>query len=354
MPATQQELEQLKQDKEFIVSTVAEWVKDVYPNRTNEPEKCVRDLGYIYDAFVNTVEYIDINYAHDIAAKFWHKGVMQLVEPEVEVHTYAHTSELIKLRHPTLERFAISFFRELTNGLSNKPKFKVGNESDPELTNKIHNLAKNRHNWKPLTGDKPTPEHLELILEAAAGMTPALSNEYNYRVDEVPDYLKEELFTDLIQWSDAAEESGNTLYARDQNDQLKAPTLLCWCLRYNPENDSHYQFCGDMTDRDPNLINIGLSVWHTCLTAESLGYKTSFCQVTGWKRDTAKEILGLTTDEVQSEHLTKRNGQCDFMPMIFLAIGTEGRTNTNTRAFKSEDIINKMQFREERLVSNND
>jgi hypothetical protein len=331
-------------NKETYINRCVDFVKSNHPDRTTEHDKCYRDLSYIYDAIVLDLKNNTTDDIQNIGAMFWHAGKLQLQHPDVELKVYDYLLSIICADIPAIEQQLSELINILKLIIQNGFGFKHGNTCDLELVSKMHNLAQHRHNWKPLIGNKPSAEHMDLILKAASAMTPALSNEYNYRVDEVPDHLKEELFKSVINYSNAAAESGNPTYATDKNEQLMAPTVLCYSLRYNQHNDNLEQFCGDMTVRDPNILNIGICVWNTVLTAEALGYKTSFCQMTTWKRDNAKKILGLHTDEVQSEFLTNRNGECTFMPMFFLAIGTEGRVNINSRSHKSKDIINKLKF----------
>ena len=338
------DINDLTNNKDEYISQCVDYMLQNHPDRTMTPEKCHRDLSIIFDAFVNGLTNDIREHALDVGAMFWHRGTRQIVQYDVEFEVYNRLLEIISNNHPEIEADIRTFINILTNTIINGPRFKLGNTADIELTEKIQNLAYKRHNWKPLSGEKPSEEDLAIILRAASGTTPALSNEYNYRVDEIPDRFKETLYEALAQRSQAADESGNPGYAHDYNPQLKAPLVLCFSLRYNQTNKNIEQFCGDMTVRDPNMINIGVSLWHTVMIAESLGYKTAFCQVTEWKRDRAKDILGLMTDELQSEYLTKRNGECTFMPMVFLCIGTDGNTNKNTRGIKYEDIVNKLRF----------
>lgn len=334
----------LKLNKNTYITKCINYIKDSHSTRTTNLEKCYRDLSFIFDALVNGLEHNIEDYATDIGSMFWHKGYRQLENRQVEYKVYNFLEKLIVADHPLIKADVNKFISTLTKTIENGAKFKIGNTCNEELATQLNTVAINRHNWKPLTGNRPTPLHVETILNAAAGVTPALSNEYNYRVDEVPDQLKKPLYKSIVQWSTAAADSGNERYARDHNEQLMAPLVLCYSLRYNRNNPNYHQFCGDMTDRDPNLFNIGMCIWHTVLIAEFLGYKTSLCQVTQWKRDTAKDLLGLMSEEPQSTFLTEKNGSCTFMPMFFLCIGTEGATNSNTRSFKHEDIINKLRF----------
>lgn len=327
-----------------IIEHCITWMQDNIPARTTEYDKCRRDMGMIIDSWVEDITNDTEVATNHIGSCFHHRGDLVISSPQLEHQVHNVMASKLREIFPN-DSLKINRLNELLGAIiDNNPTTKKGNPRNLDLANQILTLSENRHNWKPLTGDAPSAEDKEMILKAAGGMTPALSNEYNYRVDEVPDSLKSRLVEQTANRSEAADESGNEGYARDINPQLEAPLVLVYSLRYNQDNDNIEQFCGDMTVRDPNVLNIGVCVWHTVLVAEALGYKTSFCQMTNWKRDKCKEILGLETDEQPSEHLIRRNGNTTFMPMFFLCIGTEGGVNSNTRVHKQEDIVNKLRF----------
>jgi len=339
-------VEKLKSSKNNYIFDSIEYINKQFPNRTTEIDKCYRDLSYVIDYFINAIaNEEDIREsAVVIGSKFWHRGERQIVHTEVEFRVYDYLADLVSDDIPSLSYEILDFVDALKLALNKGPYLKEPNIRNTDTTEQLFVLANNRHNWKPLEGNKPSKEDLEIILNAASGLTPALSNEYNYRVDEVPDYLKQTVYNSIIQWSKSALESGNPGYAKDRNEQLLAPLVLCFSLRYNRENKLLYQMSGDMTERDANIINLGFCAWHTILTAESLGYKTGICQFSGWKREKVKDVLGLYSDEPQSDYLTERNGECTFMPMLMVCIGTSGRVNKNTRLIKKENIVNRLKF----------
>jgi hypothetical protein len=107
------------------------------------------------------------------------------------------------------------------------------------------------------------------------------------------------------------------------------------------ENNSRFQWCGPITLREPNLLATGICIWHTTLTAESLGYKTSFINITGEKSRIAKKILGLKDPEPDLRTI-ERDGHKEYVPVCFLAIGSEGKINRNSRPIKQENVVNKL------------
>lgn len=310
-----------------------------YPNRQEKIEE-------IYNGVKSDIENNSMEMSIHMGSLYWHKGFCILDDTTAEFEMFDHLMDEMIAETPESTAMITTCFNTIKGRITTKKIAKIKYTPSEEFINELSDLATYRNNYKPLTGDPVTPEHLEKILSFAAGMTPALSNEYNYRVDVVPDAHKIKLYEDTKQYSQAAHDSGNLGYAVDENSQLKAPTTLVWSLRYDIKNDSINQFCGPMTDRDPNLINLGMSLWHTCLGAEALGYKTAFAIMSGLKRDKVKAILGMNTTDPQDEFTLSRDGQTEFMPMVFLCIGTEGGINSNSRSTKHEDIINKLAFNE--------
>ena len=332
--------------KDDIINETVSYVLREYPNKTIDD--IVDSLNLLFDSVVDDLE----NDTNISSASFgthkWHKG-KYLGDQQDDKEIYTKFFDLLIDRN-SINANKIS---ELHNVVSDtitksrkfhKKRFEVS-DRDTFLSN-MASIAQNRHNYKPLTGSVD-PKDLEIILDAANGVTPALSNEYNYRVDVVPNKYKNELFEKTKNYSQEAAKTGNLGYAVDENAQLKSPVLLCYSLRYEVDNPNIEQFCGPMTDRDPNVLNVGLNVWHTIMVAEALGYNTSFCQMTRWKRDVCKEILGLAdpNDDIHSDYVLKRNGRLEFMPLIFVGIGSSGHINTNTRSHKKENIINTLTFK---------
>ena len=207
----------------------------------------------------------------------------------------------------------------------------------------IQALAHSRATYKPLTGFV-NPEHKEVILREASGVTPALCNEYNYCVDVTPDSVKEDICMSLAQESSVGKEYDETCVV-DVNTQLMAPLVLLYSLRYNPNNTNIEQFSGPLTMRDQNIIAMGMCLWHTTMIAEGLGYKTSYVNLSGHKQKFVKNKLGLNHPD-QDNRAVARDGNYEYMPLIFLCIGTEGTINTKHRTEKYAPILNRLNINE--------
>ena len=331
--------------KDKVISDTIAWTTASFPKKDTETVK--NALNSLFGSVVNDLENNSTISSATFGSNKWHKGKYLGNQTEdKQIHDQFFT--LLKNANPTEEDAINALEKTVGQTVSGSPFHKKRFEVSDKATylSDVMGIARNRHNYKPLTGSVD-PKDLELILEAASGVTPALSNEYNYRVDVVPDKYKRDLYEQTKNYSYEAAKTGNEGYARDENPQLLAPVLLCYSLRYNIADTSIEQFCGPMTDRDPNIMNIGLNAWHTIMVAEGLGYNTAFCQMTKWKRDKCKEILGLDdpNDDIHTDYVLNRNGRLEFMPIMFLGIGSAGSINSNTRSYKRENIINTLIFK---------
>lgn len=332
-------IDMLNENKEKIISALVGYIREKFPYRTTEYEKCKRDLEFIYDAFVFDLQTGSDWYVKNIGSFFWKGDKRQIVSYEVEIQVHKVLAqkliELLPDRIDYILHLQKCLEEILINGIDQTQVVPY-----PDMVKKsLQNLAFGRHNYKPLSGSVAADD-IDIILEAANGRTPALSNEYNYRINVIPDKYKKELMEKTATYSQAAAEL-KPGYAVDVNYQYMAPLLLCFSLQENMENKSRFQWCGPITLREPNLIATGICLWHTTLTAESLGYKTSFINITGEKSRIAKDILGLKDPEPDLRTV-ERDGHKEYVPVCFLAIGSEGTINTNSRPIKQENVVNKL------------
>lgn len=66
------------------------YIKRKYPNRTDDPQKCMRDMNYVLDAYILDLKHETVANTKYIASKYWHNGVRQIstYDVEVEVHNF--------------------------------------------------------------------------------------------------------------------------------------------------------------------------------------------------------------------------------------------------------------------------
>lgn len=332
-------IETLYANKSRIVSELIEHQMVHYPDRTQEYSKCLRDLNFIYESYIFDLQTHGDWYIKKIGSYFWKGNKRQIVEYSVEVAIHKLLADkLIEILpdHKNHISHLQSCLEDIIVNGNNEPDI---NPFPAIVSSTLQTMAHGRQNWKPLAGHVK-PDDVQKILSAANGVTPALSNEYNYRVSVVPERHKETLLEKTATYSETAAKL-KPGYAVDKNFQYLAPLLLCFSIKENPDNPDKNQWGGPITKRDPNLLSTGICMWHTVMTAVSLGYKTSFINISDFKVPIVKEILGLVDPEPDLRTLD-RDGKIEFSPTAFIAIGSEGTINGNSRPVKEANVVNRL------------
>jgi hypothetical protein len=86
----------LKENSEEISNYIGNWVKNVYPSRTLETEKCARDIAYILRALVHCLNDGDTFAIDEMAKMFYTYGHRQLKTVNVEFEAYSKILDTIR------------------------------------------------------------------------------------------------------------------------------------------------------------------------------------------------------------------------------------------------------------------
>ena len=83
-------IEILKNNKSLIVDETMSWQKINHPTRTNNHDKCVRDLNFVFDAYIDDLTSDSIRNIKYVASKYWFNDERQIkeYETEIDVHNY--------------------------------------------------------------------------------------------------------------------------------------------------------------------------------------------------------------------------------------------------------------------------
>lgn len=336
----------LKDNKSLILAQLLEYQEENFHDCDHD-EWYVPGWGEIYDAYMFDLQTDGDWFIKKVGSQFWKETTRLIDEHNTEIEVAMHRLLAQKLQDllPEKQTEIASLQQALETILVlgvDEPAGTI-NPWPSIVRENLQNMALDRRNYKPLTGEVH-PEDVEKILKAASGMTPALSNEYNYRINVVPDHLKETLLEATANYSQTAADL-KPGYAVDKNYQYLAPLLLCFSIKENPANSDKNQWGGPITKRDPNMLCSGICMWHTAMTAISLGYKTSFINISDFKTAIVKQILGLE-DPFPDLRTLDRDGDIDFSPTAFLAVGSDGKINGNTRRIKYADIVDQLTINE--------
>jgi nitroreductase len=107
----------IKENTDTLAATVSNWVKENYPERTKDYDKCTRDVAYIIKAVVHCLTDGNYNALENLSRMFFSRGKLQLRSLTVEFEAYHFlASEIDKLldnkdaaAHATN---ALAFFRK--------------------------------------------------------------------------------------------------------------------------------------------------------------------------------------------------------------------------------------------------
>jgi len=123
----------LNAHSEELAKTVSRWVRDKFPYRTREFEKCFRDVLYIIQALESCLKENNTQHIDFIARLFFKGGEIQLKSTDVEFEAYDYLLEEIDKLFLD-EKDALDFCRRAVDRLKNK----MSNGFNNEITNGFH------------------------------------------------------------------------------------------------------------------------------------------------------------------------------------------------------------------------
>ena len=163
----------INEHRDSISMKVSQWVKDHYPYRTTEFEKCFRDISYIIQALESCLKENNTQHIDFIVRLFFKGTEIQLKSTDVELLAYDFLFEELKklLSDEDSKSLDYCYFlinrlkTKLKNGiiedtahLSRETKIKYGSYFRDNEMNIIRNMQKCQRNW-----DYSKSIHEELI-----------------------------------------------------------------------------------------------------------------------------------------------------------------------------------------------
>ena len=194
---------------------------------------------------------------------------------------------------------------------------------------------------KPVSQDK-----IDILLRNADGATPALCDQYDYRVDIWPDHLKQILFKtsilDITQeestvhkkaiklfeqtgsWKSLKQKYGDRICV---NPQVFAPVVLAFSQPCDPKHDF-------MHEATTNAM--AFQMWHLVQLSQDLGLDHAFCR--GFDACALKEQIQV------SRYKGPNVGY--YFPHVFLCIGYGDLAKHNVpRPKPGKGILNTLRFK---------
>lgn len=264
----------LKDNKQSIIENTVSWIQLTYPSRTMEFDKCTRDIGYIYDAWLYDLENNSTTQTQSVTNKFWKRGTSQLKTTHVELLAYDYINTLINDIHPSNE---IDNLVSITkHNILNPPVFATG-AFDYSTANRI-----NTYNW---TDQIPARALINDIIQGIHDFVPSKQRKVRYNIRVIPAHKMPELRQKIYQVTKADPDNPNSRY----NPQVLAPYVIAFGIR------------DEVIDKVPKSyfkyeagVEIGLAAMYISLAAPNLGLDVGFCACINDQKDIIDDI-GIST-----------------------------------------------------------
>jgi hypothetical protein len=85
----------LKNNKSLIIDETINWQKINHPTRTEDYAKCVRDLNFVFDAYIDDLTFKTTRNITYVASKYWFNDERQIQHHETEIAVHEYMMERI-------------------------------------------------------------------------------------------------------------------------------------------------------------------------------------------------------------------------------------------------------------------
>lgn len=259
-------METLWENKSRIINELINTLAKDFSRRTDEPEKCRRDLEYIYDAIINDYLEDSDHYVTIIANKFWYMGVRQIETFHVEFAIYDLLEKKLIELGTNQERISkkISLLKKII-------EFGPTETQTESLNSAAWSARRCQRNW-----DYSVPVNKKDIItlaNIATTMPAKQARTYFELLISTDKNLNDEIRKHSIDMQ------GN-FHPSWQNTQVSAPVLFIYITTDNTNNElkSRKAIKSGNEFREDGIYAIGISSGAVALAANYMGYKTGFCR----------------------------------------------------------------------------
>lgn len=276
-------------NKKLIINELLEEIKTTFHYRTDEPEKCQRDLEHIYDAVVN--DYLENSdyYISIIANKFWYMNVRQIKRFAVEFKIYKLLeTKLIELGAE--EDRLSKIFNTLKNIIEHGPS----ETQESSLNAAAWSARRCQRNWD--YSKSVAKKDVVALADIATTMPSKQARTYFELIISTDQELNNFIRKNAI-------DRDHWFHPEWQNNQVSAPVLFIYITtedNLNELNTDHAVESGNAIDED-GIYAIGISSGAVALAANNMGYKTGFCRCFNGPpiQDMLEERLGFEFHRIQ-------------------------------------------------------
>jgi len=250
-------------NKEYLVDYCIQHLKDHYSSRTNNYDKCKRDIDYILDALIKDIKNNTQEFTKRVANRFWYDGKRQLRSHDAELSVYKNLLDQLKI---TLTKKQFKIAERSVNQICRI--IDQGPIIDNLGTSLIQDALKAEHCQRNWDNSYIVPEEdVDVLIKVATTMPTKQNRNYYNLIVSTDKELNEKMY------SFAADLDNPQTPLR--NSQVNANILFIYY--WNTEFDSSNNFFTD-NHKHNTSIAVGISSGALALAATQLDYRVGFCQ----------------------------------------------------------------------------
>lgn len=244
----------LIKNRDLLINSTVDWLKITNRSRTMEFDKCTRDIGYIYDAWLIDLENDSTAETHRVTSKYWIRGTSQLKTTHVELLAYDYINTLINNIHPST---AIDNLVSITkHNILNPPVFAPGT-FNYSTANRI-----TTYNW---TDQIPERQLIDNIMQGIHNFVPSKQNVVRYNIRIIPAYTMPDLRQTMYVGTEADPGNPTTRY----NPQVLAPYVIAIAPSLPKDSNNYVKY--------ESGVEVGLAAMYISLAAPAVGLDVGLC-----------------------------------------------------------------------------
>ena len=336
------------------VELLKERVQEKYSIKTTYPNKTVDLLAYVDKTMplVLTAYSLDIEeksnrHTHMFVGQLYKGQRRQTKNIDIHVEFWMHQTLVDMV---CLDNGVTAAEREQLTNLWHIIRDVFDGQTYENSYSHLEKIVYNRASYSKFKDKKVDPIKTAKILNAADGLTPALASNYHYRVDVVPDHVKEAMWPYMHSFYDGTPQEVKDLYAENPyahtdeewqqlgvcfNWQFQAPIVLAYSIPNTKDHSRAFWNTSEFaTSRDATMLSVGTNMWNVICTAEELGLNS--CCLKAFQGPALDQIT-ISTDEDMPEGW-------QWEPVIFACIGYGEKMKGDHRKYKPKGVVNTLEF----------
>jgi hypothetical protein len=336
-----------------IVDTIKNRIEAKFPDQTLYPNRtvdllayCEKNIPLVLEAYKLDLEEGSVRHTKMVISQHYAGNRRQTKNITLDRELWIHEQIVELFAENNLNNIEKSHIIDLFNLW----KEVLQNNSYNETQSYLETLVLNRASYTKFSNDAVDEIKLSKILNAANGLTPSLSNNYHYRVDVLPDSVKQAMWPHMHSYFDGCSEETKKAFEEDPyaktidewkaegvcfNTQFDAPLVLAYSIPTPVNEDPVHWTVGEFpTSRDATMIALGTNMWNTICTVEELGLNS--CCLRAFNQKALKTIDVKTNEEMPEGW--------KWEPFIFLCIGKGETMKGDHRKYKPKGIVNTLEF----------